>query len=145
QTLKHVPEARHSCTGNIHNSTSSSIKSSCGRLPRRRFWKNRTLGPSAKLQRRAGAHFEHRALVGRPRVDRESNVHRQRPEWRFPAHAESKRRLQLIDVQRILEQERLTRVAEYHPADSQSRQDRERDLVAQQQFLAAAVTLHALR
>src|SRR5208282_3621264 len=44
-----------------------------------------------------------------------------------------------------MEQERLPGVAEYHSADSQSRQYRERDFVAQQQFLAAAGVLNALR
>src|SRR5271156_5280339 len=45
----------------------------------------------------------------------------------------------------VLEQDRLPRVAEYDAADSQSRQYREGDFVAQQQFLAAADILHALR
>src|ERR1700693_1472647 len=69
-----------------------------------------------KLQRRSGTDFKHRVLVGWPRIERERDINRQRPEWRFPADAESERRLQLGDIQRILKQERLSRVAQYHAA-----------------------------
>src|SRR5277367_1363884 len=109
------------------------------------FWRLSLPLPAKNLQRRAGADFEHGMLVGRPRVNRESDIYRQRPEWRFPAHANAGRRLQIIEMDIVLEQERLPRVAEYHAADSQSRQYRERNFVAQQQFLAAADILHALR
>src|SRR5277367_6023973 len=109
------------------------------------FWRLSRPIPAKNLQWRAGADLEHRMLIGRPRVNRESDIHRQRPEWRFPTHADSGRRLQIIEMDIVLEQERLSCVAEYHAADSQSRQDREGDFVTQQQFLAAADILHALR
>src|SRR5208282_1701469 len=61
-----------------------------GRFPCR-FRKKSNARAICGLQRRAGPHFEHRALVGWTRVEREGDVHRQRPKWRFPAHAESNR------------------------------------------------------
>src|SRR5271156_1443047 len=111
-----------------------------GRAP-----EHRLCGHLAKLQRRAPAHFEHRVLVGWPRVNRESDIDRQRPERRFPAHTDAGRSLQIVEVHAVLQQERLSCVAEYNAADSQSRQNRESDFVAEQQLLAAADVLHAQR
>src|SRR5215831_11250980 len=94
------------------------------------------------LEGGAGADFENRAPVGRTRIDRSSDIETQRPERRLPANAESVGSLQALGIHALLQGIGLAGVAEDHAPKTQARQNREGDLVAENQHLAAADVLH---
>src|SRR5262245_11322587 len=94
--------------------------------------------PPSELVRATEREQQHLLLVTRFGVERESELHAQRPEWRQPSHPATSRVARIVDDVVLVAAIRVAGVEEDDPLEPDRLHEREDDLVVQDELRAAA-------